>query len=80
VLGGVITNFSNKRIPEKEIIKSKNIRWTNIWLFVLIFIIAGAFSETARKQDWPNRKAYNLFGNFYRFGSFVFGGGDVLIL
>jgi len=21
------------------------------------FIIAGAFSETARKQDWPNRKA-----------------------
>lgn len=79
VLGGVTTNFSSKRIPEKEVIRPKHIRWTNIWLFVLIFIIAGVLSETARKQDWPERKAYNLFENFYRFGSFVFGGGDVLI-
>jgi chromate transporter len=79
VLGGVATNFSSKRIPEKEVIRPKHIRWTNIWLFVLVFIIAGILSETARKQDWPDRKAYNLFENFYRFGSFVFGGGDVLI-
>ena len=79
VFGGVATNFSSKRIPEKEIIKPKHIRWTNIWLFVLVFMIAGILSETARKQDWPDRKAYNLFENFYRFGSFVFGGGDVLI-
>ena len=79
IAGGVATNFSDKRIPEKEIVKPKHIRWTNIWLFVLIFIIAGALSETARKQQWHNRKAYNLFENFYRFGSFVFGGGDVLL-
>jgi chromate transporter len=79
ILGGVVTNVSGKRIPEREVIRPKHIRWTNIWLFVLVFIIAGTLSETARKQDWPNRKAYNLFENFYRFGSFVFGGGDVLI-
>ena len=79
VAGGIATNFSSKRIPEKEVIKPRHIRWTNIWLFVLIFLIAGAFSETARKQNWENRKAFNLFENFYRFGSFVFGGGDVLI-
>ena len=79
IAGGVVTNFSDKRIPEKEIVRPKQIRWTNIWLFVLIFIIAGALSETARKQQWENRKAYNLFENFYRFGSFVFGGGDVLL-
>ncbi len=78
-LGGIATNFSNKRIPEKEIIKPRQIRWTNIWLFVLIFVIAGLLSETARKQNWENKKPYNLFENFYRFGSFVFGGGDVLI-
>ena len=42
-------------------------------------IIAGVLSEAARKQQWENRKAFNLFENFYRFGSFVFGGGDVLI-
>ncbi|MGC4100972.1 chromate transporter [Ferruginibacter sp.] len=79
VLGGSVTNISSKRIPEKTVIKPRHIRWTNIWVFVLIFIIAGILSETARKQQWPNRKAYNLFENFYRFGSFVFGGGDVLI-
>jgi chromate transporter len=79
VTGGIVTNFSNKRIPEKAKIKPRQIRWTNIWLFVLVFVIAGYLSETARKQEWPDRKAYNLFENFYRFGSFVFGGGDVLI-
>ena len=79
VLGGIVTNFSSKRIPKKEKVAPRSIRWTNIWLFVLIFIAAGFLSETARKQEWPNRKAFNLFENFYRFGSFVFGGGDVLI-
>ncbi|MEO6357996.1 MAG: chromate transporter [Ferruginibacter sp.] len=79
ILGGITTNFSSNRIPEKEKIRPRQIRWTNIWLFVLIFLIAGYLSETARKQEWQDRKAYNLFENFYRFGSFVFGGGDVLI-
>lgn len=79
ILGGIATNFSNKRFPLKERIKPREISWRNIWLFVLIFIIAGYLSETARKQNWSDRKAYNLFENFYRFGSIVFGGGDVLI-
>jgi chromate transporter len=79
VSGGIVTNLSNRRIPEKEIIKPRQVRWTNIWLFVLIFVMAGFLSETARKQNWENKKRYNLFENFYRFGSFVFGGGDVLI-
>jgi chromate transporter len=77
--GGIITNISNKRIPEKEHIKPRQIRWTNILLFLLIFSIAGILSESARKNNWEHRKAYNLFENFYRFGSFVFGGGDVLL-
>jgi chromate transporter len=79
VAGGIATNFSSRRIPEKEVIKPKQIRWTNIWVFVLIFVVAGFLSESARKQNWENKKPYNLFENFYRFGSFVFGGGDVLI-
>lgn len=77
--GGIVTNFSDKRIPEKEKIKPRQVRWTNIWLFVILFAIAGVFSETARKQQWEDRKIFNLFENFYRFGSFVFGGGDVLL-
>jgi chromate transporter len=79
VLGGITTNFSNKRFPQKEKVQRKQIKWRNLWMFVLIFVVAGFLSETARKQQWPNRKAFNLFENFYRFGSFVFGGGDVLI-
>ena len=79
ICGGIATNFSSRRIPTKEVIKPRQIRWTNIWLFVLIFVVAGFLSETARKQNWENKKPYNLFENFYRFGSFVFGGGDVLI-
>jgi chromate transporter len=79
IFGGIATNFSSKRIPEEEVIRPRHIRWTNIWLFILIFIIAGVLSESARKENWEHRKAYNLFENFYRFGSFVFGGGDVLI-
>lgn len=79
IAGGIATNFSSKRIPTKEIIKPRQIKWRNIWLFTTIFIIAGVLSETARKQDWQHRKAFHLFENTYRFGSFVFGGGDVLI-
>jgi chromate transporter len=79
IAGGIATNFSSKRIPQKEVIKPKQVRWTNIWLFGLIFLVAAFLSEAARKQNWENRKTYNLFENFYRFGSIVFGGGDVLI-
>jgi chromate transporter len=79
VLGGVVTNFSDKRFPEKENIKPRHIKWTNIWLFLLIFLIVGFLSETARKQDWQHKRAYNLTDNVYRYGSLVFGGGDVLM-
>ncbi len=78
VLGGIATNISNKRIPQTEI-KPKKIKWGNIWLFAIIFLVAGITSEIARKQDWPNRKPVNLFENVYRMGSLVFGGGYVLM-
>ena len=77
-LGGVITNLSDRRIPQKGE-PPKEIKWGNIWLFGIIFIVAGIVSELARKNDWPNRRPLNLFENTYRFGSLVFGGGQVLI-
>lgn len=79
VSGCIATNFSSKRIPETEKVERKKIRWRNIWLFALLFLLAGTFSEIARKQNWEHRKAFNLFENYYRFGSIVFGGGDVLL-
>lgn len=77
-IAGTISNFSNKRIPDATE-KPKPIRWINLWLFALLFIAAGVVSEMARVHDWPNRRIYNLFENFYRFGAIVFGGGQALV-
>lgn len=84
ILGGVVTNFSKKRIPDTEV-KRKKIAWGNIWLFFAVFILLGITSEWARKQQvrlgqqQPQYRIWNLSENFYRFGSLVFGGGDVLV-
>jgi chromate transporter len=78
IVGGITTNLSRKRIPQREQ-KPRKIKWWNFWLFGIIFIVAGYLSETARKNDWPYRSPLNLFENTYRMGSLVFGGGQVLM-
>ncbi|WP_346316747.1 chromate efflux transporter [Chitinophaga sp. YIM B06452] len=78
ILGGITSNFSDKRIPDLNEPKKK-IQWGNLWLFALLFILAGFLSELARTNNWITRRPFNLFENFYRFGSLVFGGGDILI-
>jgi chromate transporter len=78
ILGGTISNFSSKRIPDFHE-KPKPIKWSNLWIFLLIFLVAGILSEIARINHWELRRPLNLFENFYRFGSLVFGGGGVLI-
>jgi chromate transporter len=78
VIGGLTTNLSRKRIPQVEQ-KPRKIKWWNIWMFAIIFLVAGIASETARKNNWPNRTPINLFENTYRMGSLVFGGGQVLM-
>jgi chromate transporter len=78
VAAGIATNFSSRRIPQKGV-PPKKIKWANILIFFALFALAGYVSETARKENWLDRGPYNLFENFYRFGSLVFGGGDVLI-
>ncbi|KAI9440300.1 chromate transporter-domain-containing protein [Russula earlei] len=75
---GIATNFSDKRIPQKEV-PPKKVNWGNLIIFFSLFAIAGYLSERATQKNWSNRKAYNLFENSYRFGSLVFGGGDVLM-
>jgi chromate transporter len=79
LLGGLVTNFSEKRDKKATPIPYRPIKWGNIVIFLGLFVLSGILSETSRKQEWHNRKSYNLFENFYRFGSIVFGGGDVLI-
>lgn len=78
VVAGFISNFSDKRIVT-QVSKPKPIRWINLWLFAVVFLVAGILSEIARHQHWEHRRIFNLFENFYRFGSTVFGGGQALI-
>lgn len=78
ILAGIVTNFSNKRIPDQGA-APKKIKWIHLHLFLFFFMAAGFLSEQSTRQNWEQRKVFNLFENNYRFGSFVFGGGDVLI-
>ncbi|MDO8996732.1 chromate efflux transporter [Sediminibacterium sp.] len=78
VCAGIATNFSDKRIPQKGV-PPKQVKWGNLLIFLFLFGITGYLSETATKQNWENRKVFNLFENNYRFGSLVFGGADVLM-
>jgi chromate transporter len=79
ILGGTVSAFIGREKPDAGKIPYRPIKWGNMLIFVAIFMVSGIFSEFSRKQEWENRKAFNLFENFYRFGSIVFGGGDVLI-
>jgi len=78
ILGGFLTNFTNKEFPPHDT-KAYTVKWRRLGWFVLLFVIAGVLSELARTQQWDNARSFNLFENFYRFGSIVFGGGYVLI-
>jgi chromate transporter len=77
VVGGFVSNLSDHRIPTIAA-KPKKINWNNIYLFLVIFIIAAVLSELARTNHWANARYFNLFENFYRFGSFTWGGGHAL--
>jgi len=78
LVSGTISNFSNRRIPEAQV-KPKPINWINLWLFAVIFIAAGVLNAVAGRNNWPHKITFKLFENFYRFGSIVFGGGQVLL-
>lgn len=78
LVSGILSNFSSRRIPAPAA-KPQPVNWNNLWLFALLFLLAGVLSEAARVGGWPNARLFNLFENFYRFGSIVFGGGQVLL-
>ena len=79
LVSGVISNFSNKRIPD-PLQKPKRINWLHLGAFAGIFIVAGVVSELARTENWVHGRIFNIFENFYRFGAIVFGGGQALLL
>lgn len=84
IVGGIATNFSKKRIPS-TFQERRRINWNNFYVFIVVFVLLGIASEYARIQQRnamaqrPEFRVFNISENFYRFGSLVFGGGDVLV-
>jgi chromate transporter len=73
LIGGVISYIGFQgNLPQNDTIKVK-IPWKFLITFVLIFISAGILGKIS------SNRFILLFENCYRFGSLVFGGGNVLI-
>lgn len=80
LLGGILNSFLTKNTSSKHNETSvRKPHFIFLWIFIGLFILLGSLSETARKNHWNNRTTFNLSENFYRFGSIVFGGGEVLL-
>ncbi|UFH52864.1 chromate efflux transporter [Spirosoma sp. KNUC1025] len=71
LIGGVTTALAYQKQERMEK-KPLRVQWSNFFLWLGVFI--GAAILGAITQSLPVR----LFENFYRNGSFVFGGGQVL--
>jgi chromate transporter len=78
IVGGFISNLSSKRIPTIKNNPTK-IQWRVLVWFFILFALIGILSEAARLQHWQNARVFNLFENFYRFGSLTWGGGHALM-
>lgn len=76
-IAGLISALKYRAQPREEK-KKINIRWTNflLWLGVLVF---AALMGWATKSIPEVTRPIRLFENFYRSGSLVFGGGQVLV-
>ncbi len=73
LIGGLVTAIKYKRQPKIEKNEPLKIRWSNFLLWLSILVIGGAFAT------FTNWMPIKLFENFYRNGSLIFGGGQVLI-
>jgi len=72
IAGGFISNFISKAQLTTNTTRPK-IRWIYLILFAVIFLAAVVLAQLTKHP------AAVLFESFYRFGSLIFGGGQVLI-
>lgn len=73
IMGGLITALKFKKQPRVEKTEALKIKWDGFILWAGILIVAGALAT------FTNLLPLKLFENFYRNGSLIFGGGQVLI-
>lgn len=73
LFGGLSTSIKYKKQPKVEEDKSFQVKWSNFYLWAGVLVIA------ALAGGITQYKPILLFENFYRNGSLIFGGGQVLI-
>ncbi len=73
LVGGVTTSLKYRNEPKDEGDKKLVIAWANFYLWGGILIFAAVLGALTKNQ------AVLLFENFYRNGSLIFGGGQVLV-
>ena len=72
LMGGFVTAFKFKQQPKEEKNPLK-INWSYFLIWLMVLIVAGLFGT------FFNVVPIKIFENFYRNGSLIFGGGQVLI-
>ncbi|WP_162343650.1 chromate efflux transporter [Cyclobacterium salsum] len=72
-IGGLITTHNYNKQPVIEEKSKVNISWRNFVLWAAVLVVAAVLGHYTRLL--PVR----LFENFYRNGSLIFGGGQVLV-
>ncbi len=78
LIAGAITAFKYRAQPKEEK-KKFNIRWANLTLWIGVLVFAGALGLITKGLGYGEvLLPIRLFENFYRNGSLVFGGGQVL--
>jgi chromate transporter len=75
IMAGCITAFNYKAHP-REPKRKFNVVWANLILWVGVLIFAAVLGSLTKSK--PEFLPIRLFENFYRNGSLVFGGGQVL--
>lgn len=73
LLGGIATSLKYHKQPKEEGDKKLVISWANFYLWGGILVLAAVLGALTKNQS------VLLFENFYRNGSLIFGGGQVLV-
>ncbi|GAB2625038.1 chromate efflux transporter [Belliella aquatica] len=73
LVGGLVTSMNYRNHPREKGDKKLRISWSNFYLWAGILILAAGLGAITKNQS------VLLFENFYRNGSLIFGGGQVLV-
>lgn len=71
--GGLTTSLNYRNHPKEKGDKKLKIAWANFYLWAGILVLAAVLGAITKNQS------VLLFENFYRNGSLIFGGGQVLV-